>query len=78
MQIAGGVLHWTEAEFWSCSPVYFQSTLDGILEMHGKQAGNDIDAETYEQCKTEYAAELALSSDDLARIRAASGKRDER
>jgi hypothetical protein len=46
--------------------------------MHGKQAGNDIDAETYEQCKTEYAAELALSSDDLARIRAASGKRDER
>lgn len=35
MRIAGGVLGWSEAEFWSCSMPFFRAALEGRAQMLG-------------------------------------------
>jgi len=69
MEISGGVLGWSECQFWNASPQYFYASLDGWMEKNGVKK-NDLTPEIYQDFKQEYAAELSLTDDDLARIRA--------
>lgn len=35
MIIAGGMLGWTEAEFWSSTLPYFRASVEGLNQFHG-------------------------------------------
>ncbi len=66
--MAGGALGWQEQHFWQSSLPWFVAAADGWLQANG--ANNDaMDREDYENFKAEYAAELAMSDDDLRRKR---------
>ncbi len=68
MEIAGGILGWTENQFWDCSYQYFQASVDGWLERNGKRE-SVLAEDDYEDFKQENAAYLAMSGDDLKRLR---------
>jgi len=68
MEIAGGVLGWSEEQFWQSSPQYFKMAIEGFKAKNGiKQS--DLTQNEYEEFKENHSAELALTSDDLARMR---------
>lgn len=63
MSFAGGVLRWTEEEFWSTSLAYFRATWEGWAEANGtkRARGNPPTREQYE------AAKAALAERDRKR-----------
>ena len=69
MEIAGGVFKWTEQQFWNTSLQYFLAAIDGWVECNGGKRTSHTGWSTYSEDVSEYAADLALSDADLARIR---------
>lgn len=52
MKFAGGALHWTEDEFWSCSFAYFRAAYEGWKLAHGvKPAVKPMTRDRYEELK---------------------------
>ncbi len=68
MEIAGGMLGWTESQFWDCSYQYFKASIDGWMEINAIKP-TDLSEDEYENFKQENSAYLALSGDDLRRLR---------
>ena len=68
MEIAGGILGWSEAQFWDSSYQYFQASVDGWLELNGTKKP-DLSEQEYEDFKQESAGFLSMTSDDLRRLR---------
>ncbi len=69
MEIAGGVLGWSEAQFWDSSMQFFTASFRGWLEKNGNKK-SELAQEDYDDFKREHCAELSMTSDDLARMRA--------
>lgn len=70
MEIAGGAFGWSEDRFWGCSMQYFMATVTGYMQAHGIKSASPPSREEYEETVEKYSAELALTSDDLRRLRA--------
>lgn len=68
--LAGGHLGWSEAQFWSSSPVYFLAAWRGYLASRGVKEST-LTSEGWEKFKREHAAELAMTTEDLKRLREA-------
>ena len=69
MKFAGGVLNWPEDRFWEASPVYFFAAWRGYLESRGVSQSSRMSEDDWEAFKQEHAAELAMTTDDLKRLR---------
>jgi hypothetical protein len=56
MNFAGGVLGWSEAEFWGSSLAYFRAAHEGYrLAKGGKPKTEPMSRERYEEIKRKYA-----------------------
>lgn len=69
MEIAGGVLGWSDQQFWSSSIQYFLASVRGAQEFHGGKKEEPIAREQYDQVREDYRAELSMTTDDLKRLR---------
>lgn len=64
MEIAGGSLGWSEAEFWDCSYQYFIASVTGWMEVNGGPKSDDVSEAEYEKTKEENAGWLNMTPDE--------------
>ncbi len=53
MRFAGGVLGWSEDQFWNASFAYFRATWEGWGHAHGVEAAKPMTRDRYEELKRE-------------------------
>lgn len=59
MMLAGGMLGWSEGQFWAATPAYFRASLQGLARFHGQEDDAPMTEDAYEALKAKVAEQDA-------------------